>query len=495
MTLHRNRIQLFFVYRLKSVFMKHLFIVVACISLSAQAQLLQDRLFTPSELSGDLDHLIQSYERIHPNLYAHVSRDTIAQRVHRVRQSLQEPISRLEFARRTIPVVTALRDAHTSLAFPQDERTAYLKQGGLVFPLDVRILENKLYITANYSTDSTLAVNTRIISINGKPAEDLLVVMRQYISAELDAYRDVRIAREFRRLYWNVYGASDSYELVLADRDGVRTQVVKGITAKELEAAFLAKGRTLTIKPYSYYKLTDQIGVIDFRSMSDPDKFSAFLDSTFAVIAHDSVKHLVIDIRNNSGGNSALAHNLFNYITPQPYRMVDLMEVRISREVRKNMRQNYMKWYLYPVYPFLAFNGQARAYLFGKIGKVRAFPIKHLQTPGNPPHKFCGPTYLLTSTFTFSSANMLAAGYKFYDMGTVVGEETGGVLDAYGDLIKIELPATKLVAYSSHKHFIHPGHDGTLHGVRPDYEVRATEADIQVGRDVVMEFVKKLIER
>jgi hypothetical protein len=77
-------------------------------------------------------------------------------------------------------------------------------------------------------------------------------------------------------------------------------------------------------------------------------------------------------------------------------------------------------------------------------------------------------------------------------MGTVVGEETGSVLDAYGDLIKIELPATKLVAYSSHKHFIHPGHDGTLHGVRPDYEVKPTEADIQAGRDVVMEFVKKL---
>jgi len=456
-----------------------------------------EKKFTPAELKQDLDFLFTTLENIHPDLYHYTSRETILAARLRVEKALNEPMTRLEFSRKLIPVVSLLKEGHTSLPFPQDERNNFLKQEGKVFPFDVLIRDNRLFITVNYSTDSTISKFAEIASINGIETPVLLDQLRPYISAELDHFRDIRIQRIFRALLWNALGFDGDYELELVEQGQLSKHSVTGITAKEFQAIAKAKTPQLFLpnKPYTLQLTSGKIAVIDFRSMMDKKRFEKFLDSAFRVIKNEHIEHLVIDIRNNGGGNSELGDRLLNYISSKPYRQVDRMEIKASREMKTYFRKRHVRWYMYPVVPLAVFHKRARHYFFARPGKIQVVEMKRLQTPKNEKLRFKGDSYLLTSHYTFSSANMLANTFKCYGMGTVVGEETGGVLIVFGDIIPIELPNTKLTAWCSYKKFVHPCADEQAHGVKPDVEIIPTPEDIITGRDAVMEYVKKFISK
>jgi C-terminal processing protease CtpA/Prc len=202
------------------------------------------------------------------------------------------------------------------------------------------------------------------------------------------------------------------------------------------------------------------------------------------------VRTLAVDIRNNGGGSSQLGDALLDYIADTPYKQIDRMEVKASKEMKKYFRQRYLRWYFYPLVPFSVFSRQARHYLFGRPGTIQVITDRKPQKPGTPPFKFDGETFVLISNYTFSSANMLANAIACYDLGTVVGEETGGVLRAFGDVIPIQLPNTGLRAGCSFKSFLHPCDDGRAHGVVPDIPITPAAEDILHGRDRALEYLK-----
>lgn len=454
-----------------------------------------EKLFSPDELKTDIRFLVKTLQNIHPNLYAAASKEKFYQDVEALEQELTEPITRLEFARKFIPIVTRLGDGHTSVYFPQEERSEFLKQGGKVFPFEVLIRNNRLFITTNYSSDSTLSGIVEVTSINGLRTPELLDKLRPYVSAELDLYRDIRIQRSFRGLLWYVLGFCGDYEVELVIDGQPLKRHVEGITSTQFQTAALHRSvNQHVLKPYSLTITSEGFAIIDFRSMTDKKRFARFLDSAFQVIRNENIQHLAIDLRNNGGGNSQLGDMLFNYITDKPYRQVDRMEVKASKEMKSYFRQRYVKWYMYPLMPFAVFNKQARHYAFGRPGKIQVVEMKKLIKPKTEPLKFRGQPYLLVSHYTFSSANMLAAAFACYNMGTIVGEETGGVLEAFGDVIPIQLPNTKLAAGCSYKKFVHPCSDDTLRGVKPDVEIAAEPLELVSGRDPVMEYLKEVIK-
>lgn len=71
-------------------------------------------------------------------------------------------------------------------------------------------------------------------------------------------------------------------------------------------------------------------------------------------------------------------------------------------------------------------------------------------------------------------------------MGTVVGEETGGMNVSFGDILTYRLPISGLSTTLSYKRFWHYGADEQeIHGTMPDYTVPQAQAP---------EFVKKRMD-
>ena len=88
-----------------------------------------------------------------------------------------------------------------------------------------------------------------------------------------------------------------------------------------------------------------------------------------------------------------------------------------------------------------------------------------------------GKVWLLTSNYTFSSAASFSWTFKYFNMGKVVGEETGGMNVCFGDVLEYCLPISQLYCYMSYKRFWQYGADETdIHGTIPDIAVSADKA-------------------
>lgn len=101
--------------------------------------------------------------------------------------------------------------------------------------------------------------------------------------------------------------------------------------------------------------------------------------------------------------------------------------------------------------------------------------------------RYHGNVFLLISHTTFSSAASFSWAFKYFEMGTVIGEECGGMAVCFGDIIRQRLPYSKLNYGVSYKKFnLYGATDENNHGTIPDYEVQSENA-----LDFTIEFIQK----
>ena len=86
--------------------------------------------------------------------------------------------------------------------------------------------------------------------------------------------------------------------------------------------------------------------------------------------------------------------------------------------------------------------------------------------------RFDGRLFLLTGPDTFSSAASFAAAVKDYEIGTIIGEETGGLRQCFGDQVRFRLPNSGISFGVSYKRFYAPipKPDDDIRGVVPDID-------------------------
>src|SRR5690606_39703411 len=87
--------------------------------------------------------------------------------------------------------------------------------------------------------------------------------------------------------------------------------------------------------------IDDRVGYIDFCNMSGSwQEFSTFLDSAFVSFQAKNIKHVAIDLRHNSGGDSMLGDVLFSYLTDQKYRLMGTKKWKISSQYKAYLKEN-----------------------------------------------------------------------------------------------------------------------------------------------------------
>ena len=225
--------------------------------------------------------------------------------------------------------------------------------------------------------------------------------------------------------------------------------------------------------------------------------FKQYCENTFGQIQKDSVQTLIIDIRENGGGDSYNGDILFNYITDKPYLQIEQADYKISKNLKQKFRQRAKRrlghaYYIF--YPLLYIHPEPRKVFSKNNGEMVSYKIEPYK-PDNNSFLFKGDVYLLTSQYTFSAAVDFASAFKCYNMGTIIGEETGGLTVSFIDIIRFTLPNTNLRFGVSDKRNINACGKEDGHGVIPDFEVKQTPEDREKGIDTVLEFTKELIKK
>lgn len=199
---------------------------------------------------------------------------------------------------------------------------------------------------------------------------------------------------------------------------------------------------------------------MNFNSFYDPEAFQTFADSMFRTLKNENIPNLIIDIRKNGGGSSFIGDELFQYISPVPFLQFEKMIVRTTPTTLKLKQQ-----------------------LYGQLSKsdsiygITSYDVGALKELRENDLRYKGNVYLLISHFTFSSASSFSWTFKQFGMGTVSGEESGGMGVCFGDVLSFYLPNSDLCCGISHKKFYQYGAtEKDNHGTLPHYNIPEEDA-------------------
>jgi C-terminal processing protease CtpA/Prc len=205
----------------------------------------------------------------------------------------------------------------------------------------------------------------------------------------------------------------------------------------------------------------------------------------FRQVAADSARTLIVDLRVNGGGDPAFGNEVLRYVTSTPYRNRSRREVKRSRELRDFAKSEISA--PLRILPLKYLVPDARRLYAGAIGTLAVWPEPPLRTPKRAEPFFDGRVCVLTGPRTFSAAVILADTIKTYRLAALVGEETGGRPNMYGEWLAYALPRSGLVASIATARSVRANGDaGDRTGVIPDIVVKTTATDIRAGRDPVL---------
>jgi C-terminal processing protease CtpA/Prc len=203
--------------------------------------------------------------------------------------------------------------------------------------------------------------------------------------------------------------------------------------------------------PFELRMLPDGVAYVALNSFGDDAAAIAFLAAFDQV---SKARALVIDLRNNGGGNSDVGYRVLATLTDKPFAP--------GRWSTRKYLPAYRAW------------GRAMPNLVETEEEFKPDPAR----------KFTGPVRVLTSAGTYSAAEDFAIAFDAAKRGVIVGETTGG---STGQPLMVKLPGGGMARICTKADTYPDGREWVGIGIKPGLEVHPTVADVQQGRDTVLE--------
>jgi hypothetical protein len=405
--------------------------------------------FTLAEVRADFDECVGIIERQHPRLFT--DRAAISAVITAQRARLREGMTELEFLRVLAPVSHGTLCGHTML-LPSEPTEAAINTSVPLLPLDVREIGGRIFLVANRAP-TPLPIGAEILSVNGHTAAEIVRTLRDCSPTEgrNQQLTGLVYAFAFPVGYHLLVDASERFEVSYrtSDDPAPRLATIPGVAQPRL-----ARPIAFPAGEPNTFRFAPDHAVLTLRSFNFYDdasraRFTSFVTGFFAEVRRRGVTRLMLDLRNNGGGDPNCVVALFRHLIaePTPYFALDT--------------------------PFYS----------------------ELTKPLAPaPDRFSGQLVVLINAGCFSSTGHLCALLKYHRRAVFVGEETAGGYACTDASETLTLGATKLRFRRSSRVFSAavegmPFGRGTL----PDHPVTPTLDDYLEHRDRVREQALELL--
>ena len=242
----------------------------------------------------------------------------------------------------------------------------------------------------------------------------------------------------------------------LSERDAEDGSALFSFDATGRKAEML-DGQIAYLQPGPFY------GVETPENPWDPTAFWAFIDESFESFIDQGAKALIIDMRQNPGGDNSFSDRMISWFADEPFRFASEFLVRSSAQSEAS---NQARIDLSPASAEGVSGEFARSYRETPYGETFSFDI-----PFSRPRdgvRFDGPVYAIVDRYRYSNAVNVAALLQDYGMATIVGEETADRPTTYGAMETFELPNSGLTVGYPKALIIRPSGEQTDRGVIPD---------------------------
>lgn len=462
-----------------------------------------DGKIAPAKLKSDYTLFRGMLEEQHPGLYWFTPKDSMDAHFNEVYSKLEDSLTEQEFRNLLNFTTSRIHCGHTA-AFPSKRYMRQIAERSLkTFPLSLKCWKDTAVVIATLSPQiQNIRQGTVLLSIDGKSVPDLLDTMLLHINGDGYAmqgkYQFLSNRGTFGAVYRNLFGLRDSLDLeyidTLGDRQFIRYPVFvrakdeerakDSMRREERERVQVSFDRDKTI----YVDTVQRTAYMSVNTFSRNSGLTRYYRRSFKNLRKHNIKHLIIDVRTNGGGDAGLSTLLTRYIADHPFKIADsLYCIKRSSKYRDYIPMQPLYWLFTSVVTKKKDDGNFHFGIFER----------HVFKPKKRNH-FKGKVYILTGGNSFSATTLFAQELKGQSNVTIVGEETGG--GAYGNnawiIPMITLPHTRLrFRLPRFRLVIEPSLIQSGRGVMPDVYASPTVEDIKQGNDVKMNAVRKLIAR
>lgn len=430
----------------------------------------QPKYIAKDKAIDDLNFMIKTLENVHPDIYHSIRKDSFLIIFNQEVDALPKKVSELEFFKICARLNAHFKTGHTR---PMENLLTSNHLFKNVFPYELKIIDERLFITNDLSIFKSVPIGSEVIELNGKKVAQLIDEWSELASYESIVNRNNRIANPGHIGMWNNY---KSYTLKYKDYNNqkIKEKIINGGIVTTIASSIKLHGKKRN--NFVYKELSPEIGYIGFFSCMDLESYKDFFLSSFKKLKSKEIKHLIIDIRDNGGGYSVIADDLMQYIFHQPHNELDSGIVKVSDELIATGKVKDKLWFVEKP----------------EVGKTytRKPGLRELK---NYPDRFNGNTYLLTNSGTFSAGQGFASAYRCYGNGIIIGEETGGATVNFGDVHIFELPNSGLKMMTSWEQAFSACGKDNHRGVIPDFIVENSISDYINGTDRILDFTLDLI--
>lgn len=386
---------------------------------------------TQKQALEDLDEMYGLLKRVHPIFLRNEPKETKSAYVQAQKQIEKlKTLSIYEFRRLNQLVLSTLNDAHT-VAFQYVHDYHYLpdleemKQDGY----SIKTINGK-------SLDTIFSEKSHLYSFEGENW------------GKENFYRDVTSLEGLSYLGFNPHNGV----LVTYMKDNISISQVYYSYDFLSSSRYLAKYEDYLLnapEKFIAFELDQgqDYALLTLNSCDYNDEYKTTLERMFAAVKQRKINNIIVDLRNNSGGNSQVANEFIKYL--------DVDKLNLGSFTRR--------W----------------------------GPLKYTQNFNSVDNEkyenslFRGNVFVLTSGNTFSSAMMFSQFIQDNDLGLIVGEVPGNAANGYGEITYYSLKNSGLNIQISTKEFKRADQS------RDDYIIPDLAASSEEALNKVLDHIKQ----
>lgn len=462
--------------------MRHALIasLLACLCLPAsQAQ----PLLPPEQSHADLTAFYEGLQDAHYDLYAHTPKAVFDQRYVELGARLQAaPISPAELHTALQRFAALARIAHTRVEGLNPGFSTYLDQAPQLFPLGFEVTDGEVVVT---HTPAHLGLHPgdKILSLQGLSNSDWLSRLTRNISADTPALAYAQMEGMEPYYVWLEFGAVSVFDVEIETASGSRQTLrlpaitLDGLAERDGPAgasqapreAYLVDETIAYLRPGPFYNIDAETP----QQAYDPvalGVYQDFIDQSFESFIEADAQVLILDLRDNPGGDYSWSDPVIAWFADRPFRFASDFRIRVSAQTTAS---NQARIDALPAGASETSLQLAALYETAEDGALVSFELPISQPRQGP--QFEGQVYALINRHSYSNAVSAGAIIQDYGFGSVIGEATTDMTTTFGAMEQFTLPHSEIVVGYPKALIIRPNGDEQAAPLYPDSALNTSE--------------------
>ncbi|MXV38814.1 peptidase [Flavobacteriaceae bacterium Ap0902] len=469
-------------------------------------------------MKKDLAVFKEIRQKVNSGLYKYRTKEQIDSIYNWAENEIENLTTYRDFYNLIVQLTDYEGSLHNDTSIPNKKWQNLRKEKSGYFPLPIKWIEGKWIVNLE---NGKIPLGAEIISVNDIPITDLIFELGKYYTTDginLTGKR-LGIRAHFARYFRLNYGLKDNFKIIYKKHNADKSEeiVINSVSYAKYYKRFNKRHSQpfdqiyyADLEPnqkYSFKQINSSSGILKVHSFGmgnitskEHKKYAKFLDSVFTQIEKKNLKNLIVDVRQNGGGDDPNDLITYSYLT------------------QRKFQENKQAWISFKKIPLLKYYNIGipkfiRPLVVGKYNRElqEIFPLekngKYYQDENRDDHKirlpngkaFKGKIYLLISPAVASAGSLFASMVAGNKNTTVIGEETmGGYYGHNGHTpLEYKLPKSKIVTKFSivnlEQDVSEKANQYYNRGIIPDIEINQTYDDFLNNKDTQLNYILNLI--